>query len=34
MATEILLKSGYEQVANVSGGLIQWSRLSLPFLDH
>lgn len=34
MATEILMKSGYAQVANVTGGLIQWSRLSLPFLDH
>ena len=31
MAAEILLKSGYEQVANVSGGLIHWSRLALPF---
>jgi sulfur dioxygenase len=34
MAAQILLKSGYEEVANVSGGLIQWSRLALPFLDH
>ena len=34
MAAEILLKSGYEQVANVAGGLIQWSRLALPFRDH
>jgi len=33
-AAEILLKAGYEQVANVSGGLIQWSRLALPFRDH
>ena len=33
MAAQILLKSGYEEVANVSGGLIQWSRLALPFLD-
>lgn len=31
MATEILLSSGYERVANVAGGLIQWSRLALPF---
>jgi glyoxylase-like metal-dependent hydrolase (beta-lactamase superfamily II)/rhodanese-related sulfurtransferase len=31
MAAEILLKSGYERVANVAGGLIQWSRLALPF---
>lgn len=30
-AAEILLKAGYEQVANVAGGLIQWSRLALPF---
>jgi len=34
MAAEILLKSGYERVANVAGGLIQWSRLALPFLDQ
>lgn len=31
MAAEILLKSGYKEVANVAGGLIQWSRLALPF---
>ena len=30
MAAEILRKAGYEQVANVSGGMIQWSRLGLP----
>jgi sulfur dioxygenase len=34
MAAEILLKSGYEQVANITGGLIQWSRLALPFHTH
>jgi sulfur dioxygenase len=34
MAAEILLKSGYERVANVTGGLIQWSRLALPFRDR
>ena len=33
MAAEILRKSGYAQVANVAGGLIQWSRLALPFHD-
>lgn len=33
MAAEILMKSGYGEVANVAGGLIQWSRLALPFLD-
>ncbi len=33
-AAEILMKAGYERVANVAGGLIQWSRLSLPFLEH
>lgn len=33
MAAEILLKAGYEQVANVSGGLIQWSRLGLPLRE-
>ena len=32
-AAEILLKSGYSQVANVSGGLIQWLRLALPYLE-
>jgi len=31
-AAEILIKAGYREVANVSGGLIQWSRLALPFL--
>ena len=31
-AAEILLKSGYTRVANVSGGLIQWLRLALPYL--
>jgi rhodanese-related sulfurtransferase len=30
MAAEILMRAGFEQVANVSGGLIQWSRLALP----
>lgn len=34
MAAEILLKAGYTEVANVAGGLIQWSRLALPFRDH
>jgi len=34
MAVEILLRSGYQRVANVAGGLIQWSRLALPFRDH
>jgi glyoxylase-like metal-dependent hydrolase (beta-lactamase superfamily II)/rhodanese-related sulfurtransferase len=34
MAAEILLRSGYDQVANVAGGLIQWSRMALPFLDN
>jgi rhodanese-related sulfurtransferase len=34
MATEILRKAGYEQVANVAGGLIQWSRLALPHLQR
>jgi sulfur dioxygenase len=33
-ATEILRKAGYDRVANVAGGLIQWSRLALPFRDH
>ena len=30
LAAGILLQSGFEQVANISGGLIQWSRLGLP----
>jgi glyoxylase-like metal-dependent hydrolase (beta-lactamase superfamily II)/rhodanese-related sulfurtransferase len=30
MATQILKASGIEEVANVPGGLIQWSRLALP----
>ena len=34
MAAQILLKSGYEQVANIAGGLIQWSRLALPFQER
>ncbi|MEJ2089622.1 MAG: rhodanese-like domain-containing protein, partial [Gammaproteobacteria bacterium] len=29
-AAEILMKAGYDRVANVAGGLIQWSRLALP----
>ena len=32
MAAEILLKAGFEKVANVTGGMIQWSRLGLPRL--
>jgi rhodanese-related sulfurtransferase len=31
MAADILLKAGFDDVANVAGGLIQWSRLALPF---
>lgn len=30
MATQILKASGIKEVANVPGGLIQWSRLALP----
>jgi sulfur dioxygenase len=30
MATQILKAAGYEQVANIPGGLIHWSRLALP----
>ena len=30
MAADILLNAGYERVANISGGLIHWSRLALP----
>jgi sulfur dioxygenase len=29
-AAEMLMKAGYDRVANVAGGLIQWSRLALP----
>ena len=32
MATQILQQAGIEQVANIPGGLIHWSRLSLPGL--
>jgi sulfur dioxygenase len=34
MAAEIIRKAGHEQVANVSGGMIQWSRLGLPLQDQ
>ena len=33
MAAEILLNAGFEEVANVAGGLIQWSRLALPLRE-
>ena len=33
MAVEILLHAGFKDVANVAGGLIQWSRLALPLED-
>ena len=33
MAADILLRAGFTEVANVAGGLIQWSRLALPFRD-
>jgi glyoxylase-like metal-dependent hydrolase (beta-lactamase superfamily II)/rhodanese-related sulfurtransferase len=33
-AAEILLQAGRDRVANVSGGLIHWSRLALPFLEQ
>jgi glyoxylase-like metal-dependent hydrolase (beta-lactamase superfamily II)/rhodanese-related sulfurtransferase len=33
MAAEIIRKTGQEQVANVSGGMIQWSRLGLPLQE-
>ena len=33
MAADILLNAGFREVANVAGGLIQWSRLALPFRD-
>lgn len=32
MAAQILMSSGREQVANIPGGLIHWSRLALPGL--
>ncbi len=34
MAAQILLKAGFERVANIPGGLIHWSRLALPFHDQ
>lgn len=33
MAAEILLNAGFAEVANVAGGLIQWSRLALPLRE-
>jgi glyoxylase-like metal-dependent hydrolase (beta-lactamase superfamily II)/rhodanese-related sulfurtransferase len=33
MAAQILLKSGYDRVANLTGGLIHWSRLALPVVE-
>jgi len=33
-AAEILLGAGFDKVANVAGGLIQWSRLALPFREQ
>ena len=30
MAVDILRKADFERVANVNGGMIQWTRLSLP----
>ena len=33
MAAQILLSAGFEEVANVAGGLIQWSRLALPLRE-
>jgi glyoxylase-like metal-dependent hydrolase (beta-lactamase superfamily II)/rhodanese-related sulfurtransferase len=32
-AAEILLGGGFDKVANLAGGLIQWSRLALPLRD-
>ncbi len=34
MGAEILLKAGRQQVANVSGGMIRWTRLGLPAREH
>ena len=34
MATQILSSAGIEKVANIPGGLIYWSRLSLPGIVH
>ena len=33
MATQILQSAGFEQIANIPGGLIHWARLALPGLD-
>ena len=33
-AAEILLQADYAMVANVSGGLIRWSQLALPFREQ
>ncbi|MEO2177174.1 MAG: MBL fold metallo-hydrolase [bacterium] len=34
MAAEILMQAGYETVANIPGGLIQWNRLALASIQH
>ena len=34
MAAQILLKSGVEKAANLSGGMIQWNRLGLPVMQQ
>ena len=33
MAAQILVKEGFERVANLAGGLVQWSRLALPLRE-
>ncbi len=33
-AAEILLQADRDRVANISGGLVHWSRLALPFLEQ
>ena len=34
MVTQILLGAGFDQVANIPGGLIHWQRLALPGLNQ
>lgn len=34
MAAQILLKSDFERVANLAGGMIRWHRLGLPVQEH
>ncbi len=34
MAVQILKQNGFDQVANIPGGMIHWNQLGLPSVDH